>query len=329
MNKKNLFLVASPLQFLNALEAKNHFKTTNNTLVLQYNSSGINQEKNLLNTDEWDEVIIYDKGKMYKHFKFFHHVKLIKYLKKFQYDYIFSGEEGIFARIIFANLTSNNIYLVDDGTATISTYDKIKPSYYKNLPFSAKKRFYRYLLAGLKYYNKNNINFFTTFTLQATKETKVIQHKFPYLKSKMKNLEKTDTIYFLGQDLVNNYMEPSAYLGYVKKFIDQHQDKKIIYVPHRSETVTDLYKELLSDKFQIQPSQGPIELILITQNIYPTMIVSFFSSALFNLEKIFEDSAIIAIRIDTTTFPLDKKQIVDDCYSAFKQTNVQTINFMQ
>lgn len=326
MQKKNLFLVASPLQFLNAIEAKKHFKTTNNTLVLQYNSSSASQEKDLLDSDEWDEVIIYDTGKIHKNLRFFQHVKLIKYLKKFEYDYVFSGEEGIFARIIFANLSLNSIYLVDDGTAIISTYDKVNPSYYKSLPFSAKTRFYRYLLAGLKYYNKHTINFFTAFNLQKREGTEIIHHNFPYLQSKMQNFKKTDTIYFLGQNLVGTqYLTPTAYIDYLKQFIKTHKEKKILYIPHRSETVTEEYQELLSDNFTIQPSQGPIELVLINQKIYPKTIVSFFSSALFNLNKIFHDSKIMAINIDTTKLPQEKKKLVHDCYAFFNHTTIEIV----
>ena len=57
--KKNLFVVASPLQIINANEAINYFSLINNVFVVIYNSNDIHniQIDNILKNIKTDEVI--------------------------------------------------------------------------------------------------------------------------------------------------------------------------------------------------------------------------------------------------------------------------------
>ena len=336
MNKKNLFIISAPLQLLNAIEAKHYFKTTHNILVLMYNSElneiDYNQKINLVETDEWEEIIYYDLAKIAKKKRFFEQVKLIKKLKKDTYEYLFPGDFGTIQQAIMANINTENIYLLDDGTASITIYDKIKDQlFFNKIPFSKKMKLLRYRLMNLKYEIKQDINFFTIYNLQSLEHRKVIQHDFSYIKqSRLQKCEKSSDIYILGQKLVEiNWMNEEKYIEYLKKIIilmmDKH-DGKIIYKPHRSEKITPAYACLINDRFSIDEhiNEGPIETVLIDKNIYPAVIISFFSSALFTLDKIFDDTLIYAIRIKREDLIIEDKTVglIDNCYTFFADTNV-------
>ena len=327
---KNLFIVASPLQFINCIEAKNKFNTKENILILMYNSVenelDKNQKLSLLNKSDWDEVIYYDQGKIPKKKRFFEQVKLIKKLKMFKYDYIFSGEDGIFNRVLFANLNHKELFLVDDGTATIFTYQKELDGYFNSLSFSSKLRYYRYLLLGLKFEKDLKINFFTVYNLNNTKNISVVQNSYEFLKQKINRFEIKDTIYFLGQAVVEaSWITLEKYIDYIKRYKLANKDKKIVYIPHRSEKITKEYKALEDKDFIIQPSKGAIEILFIEKQIYPKKIVSFISSALFNLDKIFPKSKIESILIDYEELQPHPKKIFKECYEFFKDTNVKLI----
>ncbi len=122
-SKKNLFIISSPLQLLNAMEAIYSFNTSDNILILIYNSSenktDFHQKTNLLDTDQWEKIIYYDLGKIAKKKRFFQQVRLIKELKKESYTYLFSGDFGTIQQAIMANVSAEKIYLLDDGTASI------------------------------------------------------------------------------------------------------------------------------------------------------------------------------------------------------------------
>lgn len=78
---KNLFIVRSPLQIINAIEAVHNFNLTDNTLVLIHNRSITNTEqmKDLLNLIKWEEIIHVEESYGSKFFKY---ISLIKQLKK-------------------------------------------------------------------------------------------------------------------------------------------------------------------------------------------------------------------------------------------------------
>ena len=101
--KKNLFVVASPLQIINANEAINYFSLINNVFVVIYNSNDIHniQIDNILKNIKTDEVI---KIKPSRNGKFFEYVKIIRYLKKYIYNYLFIGDMGSINRVIIPNL---------------------------------------------------------------------------------------------------------------------------------------------------------------------------------------------------------------------------------
>jgi hypothetical protein len=334
--KKNLFIVASPLQFLNAIEAREYFKTSNNILILIYNSKlnqvDFEQKQNILIESDWDEIIEYDLGKIAKKKRFFEQVSLVKQLKKDSYEYLFSGDFGTIQQMIMSNVKVDQIYLLDDGTASIVIYKKLQDKdFFQNISFSKKMKLYRYFLMGLDYKIKQNINFFTIYNLQTLDHIKVIQHNFSYLKEHaLKECKKTDSIYVLGQNIAEvGYIKEDVYLEYLHKIIEKF-DGNIIYKPHRSEKITKAYESLISDRFFIDKdiSQGPIEISLITNKIYPSIVISFFSSALFSLDKIFDDSLIYAIKIKEDDFIVEDKNIrnvIKSCYNFLESTSVKYI----
>ena len=333
--KKNLFIVASPLQLINAIEARYHFKTSDNILVLMYNSllnnTDFNQKKSLLVEEDWDEVIYYDLGKIAKKKRFFEQVKLIKQFQRYKYSYLFSGDFGTIQQALMANLNIENIYLLDDGTASIVIYEKLKDKqFFKKIPFFKKLKLYRYLLMNLKFKIQENINFFTIYNLEPLAHMHVVQHNFAYLKqNQLKRCEKNDVIYILGQNISENaIINKEIYLKYLEKIKDKFKGK-IIYKPHRSEEITDAYNYLISEHFLIDNdiSQGPIETSFINNHIYPSIIISFFSSALFSLDKIFDESSIYAIKINDEDFieKGDNVQVIKSLYNFFEGTGVKTI----
>lgn len=125
--KKNLFVVASPLQIINANEAINYFSLINNVFVVIYNSNDIHniQIDNILKNIKTDEVI---KIKPSRNGKFFEYVKIIRYLKKYIYNYLFIGDIGSINRVIIPNLKKDKVFLIDDGIGTMDYYDKFLKS---------------------------------------------------------------------------------------------------------------------------------------------------------------------------------------------------------
>jgi len=326
---KDLFIVRSPLQLLNAIEAREAFSSRHNMLIMMFNDNEMNssQMRRLLVPGDWDEIIECNFSLFAKWKRLIAQFSFIKKIKKNNYNRLFSGDFGTINQVIIANANSKEIYLIDDGTATIRISKDLQDrNWFAAQSFSRRSKFYRYKLAGLNYKTEQSIHFFTIYNLQASHGEKIIQHRFPYLKAnKLHSCKKCNTTYVLGQNLIEiGAMKEDVYIGYLEKIIANYK-KKIVYIPHRSEEITPALLALKSDKFIIENSVGAIETVLLDKGVYPEHIVSFISSALFNLNKIFSDAAVDAIKIN----PADLKthqDIIHQCYQFFEETDVNIIN---
>lgn len=288
---KNLFIVRSPLQVINAYEASQYFETKNNTLILVHNSTLSNKDQtrkiiDMLNV--WDEIIEIENRKS----KFFQYVKLVKKLKKSIYEKVFIGGFSTLHKIILANLKYQESYMIDDGTATLLAQKTIL-EYFKNTPLNYREL--RFLLFFLKAKIRKNIHFFTFFNLDHLNDEVIIKHQFTFLKKKylQNDLINDDNVYVLGQNLVSEGMiGKTTYLFYINQIIQRYPSKNIVYIPHRSEGLIEEIKKFESPHFQILKNDMPIEIFFLSKGIYPSIIVSFFSTALYTLSAIFPKSKV-------------------------------------
>ncbi len=325
--RKNLFIAASPLQVVNAIEAKYHFNIEHSVLILIHSSIEANsiQMEALLQMSHFDTVIHVQNRYRSKISKIFEQKKLIKELQKDSYEYAFSGDYGLFQEILLANLNISQIYLLDDGALTLTTHaSKLAPGYKRNLNRRIKS--FRYTLLGLKTHQSKIVNLFTTFNLKSHDKEIIIHNDFTFFKTCY--LEKAiveSSLYLLGQPLVrSNLLSESTYITYIQSIIKNYHTK-IIYIPHRKEIITNTLRSLESDNFCIKESKGPIEILFLSQYIYPKNIVSFYSSALFNLKKIFENAQIDAIQIHPNDL-LRGHDPIAECYRELKNSQINIID---
>lgn len=329
----NLFIIRSPLQLMNAIEAKEHFSTKNNILLIMHDSTVENsisanstQMQSVSKLSTFDEKIDFYYSNRSKLSKLSSQARLIKKLQQKNYEYVFSGDYGIINQLVIANLKAKSIYLMDDGTVTLATHaNKLHPNF--KSPWGGKLKLLRYKFFGLNTKQEHPINLFTNYNIKPHSSEKIIINNYNYFKKiYVEKALKDERIYLLGQPFTSGKtMTDEKYINYLKKIINYYK-KEIIYIPHRAEIVSDQLKALVSDKFTLQKNEGPIEIVFLSKNVYPMHVVSFYSSALFNLEKIFEATTIDAIKIDSK----DLLRYHDDvhlCYEGMKNTRINVIEF--
>lgn len=297
----NLFLLRSPLQIINAIEAIEYFNLKNNILVLIYGASEINkiQMEQLIESARWKNIIhIENKSKS----KYFQYINLIKKLKKNRYKYVFLGELGIIHKITIPNVIKEKVFLLDDGTATLEYYKKnIKTNKYNKYNF----REIRFLFLGLKIKIRDKVNLFTYFDLKPVHGIEVIKNDLSYLKKTyIKNTKKDgDTIYFIGQQVEHlNIMTLDTYKTILSQLMNKF-NKNIIYIPHRAEAEDFIASIASIDNplLMVQKINQPIELYFLENKIYPLHVISYFSTALTTLGMIYEDTIINVIKMPEDT----------------------------
>lgn len=322
----NLHIVKSPLQLINVVEAIDTFHLSNNILVIIDTQKSANnaQMQDVLHAIElhWHKVYHIQKS---SGSTLFSYVKLIKELKHFSYDHIFFGGVNSTVNVMFANLTYKNIFLVDDGTATLKRYDILLHD--KPRKFSDELRMLRYRFFGLKVYKPYRTNYFTFFNITSQRGEKIVKNEFIHLKKRF-NLafSQHEKVYILGQPIYNTEISEENFLSYLQKIFEYYSGKEIVYQLHRSEVLTPKIEEFLHTRASIQKNRYPVELDFLIKKEYPKHITGFFSTALYTLDMMFPQTEVNAFYISKETF-LDKERadIVQNYYDFFINNGIKVI----
>lgn len=319
--KKNLILASSPLQVINALEAIYYFKLKNIVFVLRFDKmiNNTNQiEEQIKSLDDKIEIIrIHPVGGS----KFFKYVNNIKNLNKYEYDKIILGEFGTFSRVLIANLNKNKVFLVDDGTVTIVDFEKtIKLNKINKFNF----RELRFLFYGLKIKVKDKLNFFTYYDLEKLPDVEVIKNNLEYMRKDfvLNNIDYCDTIFFFGQssEIFSDKKELELYLY---KIVNKFGDKKIFYIPHRSQTKDEINNiRLMNKNIKILEINMPVERYFLDNGIYPKHVISYISTALTTTKILFPECTTNYIRIQKPNFNLSDMHYLDILYDYFEKDNI-------
>lgn len=292
---RNLFIIGTPLQLINAIEAINHFNLKNNILVIVHRSLEANkiQMEEIKGLHKWEEIIDIEYS---KHSSLLNYVKLVKHLKVYRYKYIFISKLEIVPKMLIANTIKDKVFLLDDGGLTVTIYEKfIKTNKINKYDFKE----LRFLLFGLKIKIRDKINLFTYFDLPSVNGIEVIKNNLLHLKNKIMDVKKTDdnTIYFLGQP-ISALIDDVDYRNSLKSIIKKY-NKKLIYIPHRGETKEKIeyLSKLDNSSFCVKDVGMPIELFFLNNNIYPQHVLSYYSTALTTLNTIYDDCIINYIKM--------------------------------
>ena len=337
--KKNLYIVSTPMQLLAAIEAQNHFKTENNVLVILFflirDGKNINQIFDLLEFFPYDKLLTYQNS---DGMKIFNLIKYIKEISSRDYEHVFFGYSTPIYRRMIANLNYKKLFFLDDGVLTITTHNQLYReadlhSKLSSLPME--KIDYKRKLRDL-YYKLNNIqvdcslqdlNFFTMFTLPTYKNEQIINHNFSYIRNLFSTTTKQDNnVYILGQPLKRAIkMHTFEYIRYLDKVFECYSNRNIIYIPHRVEPMSDWFQYILYKKknVSILYLDVPIELYFLKNNIQPREIVSFMTTALFTIQKMFPQSRPKYIEIDTTQYSEYHQENIQLIYDNYKKEHIE------
>ncbi len=318
----NLFIISGPLQLLCALEAREHFNTTHNILLIQMKQNNRNniQIDHLLELFPWEEVITLEHPSHLQK-----NIKTIKRLQHHTYEYLFFANFGALRQLLIANLKVKHLFQIDDGTMTLIIHkeDFQHTKHLKNKLF----RRLRYNFFGLKTaVDITKISFFTMFDLSSRHQhQEIIKNDFLHLRKHYLKHLKADNEYLYVLGLSQGTVDEETYVSYIQQIINNCPDKKIIYFPHRNELITKERQELVTQNFIIFRPELPVELHFLLNNIYPMHIASFYSTALYTLKQFYSDATITAYVIPEEDHFVSQKTL-QECYNTFKATAIDLVD---
>ena len=321
----NLFVVDTPHQLLNAIEAAHSLQLKNNhLLVLRPKSSGQDRFVQLIKKEDWASVgfpspFIDSKlwvpklfgpvaGRWYHRYLHLQRMHTLAQLAaKFRHvDKLFLGhyfpEEKPFMRHIANTVTYNMLYLLDDGTDTVminerrrklESNDRKAPiakstsrtSVWKTIEMSLRAKYWNWHLAEAP-----RVTFFTVYDLDVRNGDRLLRNDYSYLRSlaPRERIYMPDTVIFLGQCIADGYFAMDLHSDFLSTVRDYFADKKLIYVAHPRESASCIDQIREQPGWEIWRSFSVIEQDLIIRGIKPKIVAGFVSSALITLAHLMD-----------------------------------------
>jgi hypothetical protein len=341
----NVFLIETPHQLLNAIEAKNTLELTDNHLfIVILDGYPENSYKPLVVYEDWEEVrFIPSKIKsghpIAEYFRTHPSERVRNYYDTFvelrnlrkRLDEIARsvyGVENLFLGNYFKVYTRHfsniikpqRLCLLDDGNATlfINTMRKQDSPVVRVQGYNTIKDNIIYNIIGLNIKQAENITFFTTYDLETIDGDSIIKNEYRYFRKMMELSQPCDEVFFLGSTMASEGFPEDLYMKYMAMVQEYFKEENFVYIPHKCEPEerVNCLKQTLG--MNVKRFDVPIEYQLSVRGTIPKVLTSFFSSALENCRVIFGPHLHIkSFYIDPVLFPL-APDFVKDVYDYYR-----------
>ncbi len=333
---KNVFLVKTPLQLLNAIEARYYYKLKGESCVLILmadRKSQIQLAGMARMSGEWGSVVDLNCVPVFfenpltninKH-SFLNKIWRLKLLRRsFFYvwrlnriseflgevNYFFVGYERYIYMKHLVNITAHKkTVLLDDGNATLQLAKERSKGLSDGRSVLLKSRIKLFLKKNIQKINDSNydrLEFFTIYDISPGVQDSVVRNNFEHLRSDVMFFKKTNEIYFIGSPISESgIISQCEYLNHLKKVRNFYKSSEFIYISHRRESEGNLEKISREIDSRVERFDYPIEYQLSVMETRPLIMASFISSALDSCSLIFGDTMkIIAFKLNLETSPV-------------------------
>ncbi len=290
----NFYFVRTPLQYLNAVEArqtKKFSQSAQHLIILSDFHRTISQIEAIIHPNlwtsisyPWKEFVSKKNLPIFNLFYIFNRkLKIDKILLTIENkDFIFWGNINSNWFFYLFYKKKSNFYILDDGFASIDFIHNSDVQAIKSSLLSSKLGKIERIVLRLNYkINWERIHFFTNFDLQQSSKNLEL-HSYDYLSKQFKIGTLSKIVYFVGQPLVfQKMMSKENYIKLINSIFNYYnsQNYTCYYLPHRSTTLDYIPKNWLTKSFN-----KPLECILFDEQIEkPIIFASFYSSALYNI----------------------------------------------
>ena len=337
----NLFLLETPHQLMNALEARQRFPAKDNAaaivLLKSYTKASFSP---LLEDFSWTHtswMIRRPSSTVQSHDRFI--TATVKRLAACRSDYLlrrqvdalaesmrsvsrlFLGNYNVgYMRHLAHRLADAEAVVLDDGTATLAIAKHRRESRFRDrLSFMDTERSrLREKWAGLYTRSLPKITFFTTYDLDVEAPDAVMKNDYAFFRKMAAKHEPLDEVFFLGQPMVEEgFIRRDLFFSELRRVKEHFKNDHLIYLPHKreeAEKVDAIERDL---GFGIRRFDVPIEYQMAVRGTRPRVLASFFSSALENSRIIFGPlMPIKCFRLNADDFPT-RRDYVSLIYSHY------------
>jgi len=311
------FVVDTPLQLLNALEARDRFQIAGPELLIllwpgwrRETFAAVSQRQNWRRTryfrmfpaKGWEVALANSTVSFLQTFW--------RWLLRFRFERALRPLRG--ARRLFvgnyrnhymrhgaAVVGASELVLLDDGTDSLVFARELRQleTNPESPPPARKFRLRSWMRQRYIDWNETvapRLTFFSSYALQLRTSDTLIRHRYELLRRSYSSARAGTEIFLLGQPLVaDGYCSDSDYFEYLRAVRAHYGDQPIVYIPHPRET--DVAAREAADALggRLQRLKIPVELHLLTSDARPARLAGFFCSALDNCRQLFGDTIVV------------------------------------
>lgn len=352
----NVFLVESPTQVLNAIEAKHRFGLDDcHLFVLLTGLFDRTMYERVIGTSNWkvvNYVSFYFKAREYdfgnnpprniiermieigtildifrKRAQIDRLARRVGRVKK-----LFLGQYRLDTRHYFRHFANicwhEELILLDDGTDTLLINDQRRDETFgvlKDIQISSnnpikraiKDRFGKWNTTGVE-----SLTYFTSLRINVNKRDRLLQNDYRYFRSlSRENMTERNRVFFLGQTLVDDgYIRLQDYLVILRRIKEHFSNpESFFYVAHPRESNCNVEVIARTLVVQVCRFDVPIEFEMAVRGNRPRILAGFFCSALENCAMIFGNEIEVQSYLLDSAFLLKHHKEVEDIYAHLKQ----------
>lgn len=328
LDKKNLFIVRTPLQLFNAIEAKKRFHKKDgeedNILFYQYQRQ-VDKElmENLIVASEWDEVIAYPLSWSRRIFLAFYLKPIMAKHNKIENCYV--GAFNSIVNLFINTIKPNKTIILDDGTKTLGIANNIARGDVNRKENQLKTL--RNKLFNLDRSYMYESSFFTIYTLQSYQiENEIVLNDYREFKRGLASYEQEDVVYFIGTNLIEKILKSKdAFEKNLEKLLEYYQGKKLIYILHRYEDFKYLQKLAKKHAFEAVKFENILEVEIANAGFIPVEFATFGSSAIETLPLLFSQSSYRVFKLQAEDILAKKEKAMENVYLNFEKKGYEVI----
>ncbi|MDD5718591.1 MAG: hypothetical protein PHQ53_02760 [Candidatus Krumholzibacteria bacterium] len=352
-----LAMIRTPLQLLNAMEARRHFDLQRTALmIVEYSGHGIPPfDLSQVDPADWTRVEIVDLNPVPRpqphtwldHPRFAHSEKvnvLRQHYRRRVFDQALRPWRGV-PNLLLGNYLQGwfrhaaqrcpraRCILLDDGTDTLriagerARRDSQPP---RVSLWRRPKAWWYQRYANWDMRQRRKITFFSSFDLELPPGDQLVPNRYDHARRQIEALPQDRRCLFLGQPLVEDgYLTPEEFsrlIAGVKLSLD---GLELFYVPHRREHLAELTPLLQQHGIARLDLDKAFEFHLLAAAAIPAVVASFFSSALDNCRLICGDRVrVIAFRLPAASL-LVAHDYVNSVYDYFVRAGAGVIEIVE
>jgi len=306
----DLYIIGSPLQALNAIEARAVFPAANATAVLVESVSNTSNQqiRSILESENWQEIrtLEIQQGRLRK--RYANIAATVDALRATQIGRLFIGfYEDIFLHLAHS-LPHQQVFLLDDGVATISL-NYTRTGNRKHLfPIPAWKQFVRRWFLqtadGMRLDPIDTLHYFTIYDRLVEDGRNLVQtHSMQRLASRRAMTSQSNQVWLLGLGSEPIFKRQELYLDAIERIVRSWWPTPVRYLPHRLESPLQVELIQRHTGAEILHAGMPVELYLVQFDPVPAVVCSLVSSALYTVGALFPN------RIRIVSYRMNFEQI--------------------